>query len=237
MKKIYTLIFWSLIFSFQFSSLYSQTLTSDEIVNKYINAIGGADELKKIKQFCFTGKAVLMGHVEGSITFYEDSDAKCMFSLISGEGFNVKSYFDMNKGWTMQNDVKEEATPEQMEKLKITVEDGTLFYLGDFQSRGIKTELLGEEKIDKNDCYKIKFTRNGKEKNVQYIDKKTFLAVRIESVSSKGNPIVLNYSDYKEVPGTNYKLPYSFERGPMKGTIDKYELNVPLSAKLIVGEQ
>ena len=177
MKKIYTLIFWSLIFSFQFSSLYSQTLTSDEIVNKYINAIGGADELKKIKQFCFTGKAVLMGHVEGSITFYEDSDAKCMFSLISGEGFNVKSYFDMNKGWTMQNDVKEEATSGQMEKLKITVEDGTLFYLGDFQSRGIKTELLGEEKIDNNDCYKIKFTRNGKEKNVQYIDKKTFLVL------------------------------------------------------------
>jgi len=235
MKKIYTLFVF--IFVLSFSTSFSQTLTSDEIVNKYINAIGGVDELKKIKQFCFTGKALIMGHVNGDITFYEDSEAKCMFSVITGEGFTVKSYFDMNSGWNSQNGMREDVTPEQMEKLKITVEDGTIFYFADMKSRDIKTELLGEEKIDSVDCYKIKFTRGGKDKNVQYFDKKTFLVQRLEFVSSKGNTIVINYSDYKEVPGTKLKFPYAFERSPLKGTIDKYELNVPLSPKLIVGDK
>lgn len=235
MKKIYTFLL-ILVLSQIITPSYSQTLTSDEIVNKYIKSIGGADELKKINQFCFTGKAVIMGHVEGSITFYEDAEAKCMFSVISGEGFNVKSYFDMNKGWNMQNDVREDVTQEQMEKLKITVEDGTFFYLADMQKYGIKTELLGEEKIDSVDCYKVKFTKNGKDKNIQYFDKKTFYALRLEFISSKGNLVVINYTDYKEVPGTKYKFPFAFERGPMKGTIEKYEFNVPLSPKLIVGE-
>lgn len=229
MKKIYVLLFLLLV-----SRAYSQTLTSDEIVQKYITAIGGTEELKKMKQLTMTGKALIMGHMTADILVYEDAEEKYQFAHIWGESMDVKSYFDMKSGWVMQNGVKEESTPEQLVKLKIMVEDGTYFYLTDIEKRGIKTELLGEEKIDEVDCYKIKFTRNGEEKNVQYFAKDTYYLVRAEGNSSKGNLITLNYSDYKEVPGTKLKLPYISERGPMKATVDKYEINVPLNPMLLI---
>ncbi len=217
------------------SAAYSQTLTSDEIVNKYINAIGGASELKKINQVSLTGKALIMGHVTADINYYQDAVQKCMFSIVSGEGISAQNYYDMTSGWISQNGAKEEVTLEQMNTLKITVEDGTYFYLADMEGKGIKTELLGEEKIDGRDCYKIKFTHKGTDKNVQYIDKESFYAVRVESISSKGNLIIVNNSDYREVPGTKLILPYSIERGPLKGAVDKYEINVPLDPKIILG--
>ncbi len=217
------------------SAAYSQTLTSDEIVHKYINAIGGISELKKINQISLTGKAVIMGHVTADINYYEDAVQKCMFSIVGGEGISAKNYYDMTGGWVSQNGAKEDVAPEQMNTLKITVEDGTYFYLADMEGKGIKTELLGEEKIDGRDCYKIKFTHKGTDKNVQYIDKESFYAVRVESISSKGNLIIVNNSDYREVPGTKLILPYSIERGPLKGTVDKYEINVPLDPKIILG--
>lgn len=229
MKKIYTILLLLI-----FSSSFSQTLTSDEIVQKYISAIGGIDELKKVKQITLTGKAVIMGHMTANMLAYEDADEKYQYAHISGESFDVKSYFDMKSGWVMQNGVKEESTAEQLPKLKNMVEDGTYFYLTDMKSRGIKTELLGEEKVEGIECYKIKFTRNGDDKNIQYFAKDTFYLVKIEANTSKGNPIVLTYSDYREVPGTKLKLPYVTERGPMKGTVDKYEINVKLNPMLLI---
>lgn len=219
------------------SGAYSQTLTSDEIVNKYINSIGGISELKKINQISLSGKAVIMGHVTADILYYEDAVQKCMFSLVSGEGISAKNYYDMKSGWVAQNGAKEEVTPEQMEILKITVEDGTYFYLSDMEGKGIKTELLGEENINGKDCYKIKFTRKGLDKNIQYIDKSSYFVLRVESISSKGNLIVVNNSDYMEVPGTKLILPYVIERGPLKGTVDKYEINAALEPQIILGSK
>ncbi|MBS1493988.1 MAG: hypothetical protein JST55_10775 [Bacteroidetes bacterium] len=232
MKKIYTLLCL-----FLFSSAFSQTLTSDEIVQKYISAIGGTSELKKINQLSITGKAVIMGHVTADVIFYEDAVQKCMFSLVTGEGFSAANYYDMTAGWVSQNGAKEDITPEQMNTIKITVEDGTYFYLADMEGKGIKTEVLGEEKIDGKDCYKVKFTHKGTDKNTQYIDKNTFYPIRVESISSKGNLIIVNNTDFKEVPGTKLILPYGIERGPLKCTIDKYEINMPVEPKIVLGNK
>ena len=214
------------------SAAYSQTLTSDEIVNKYINAIGGISELKKINQISLTGKAVIMGHVTADINYYEDAVQKCMFSIVGGEGISAKNYYDMTGGWVSQNGAKEDVAPEQMNTLKITVEDGTYFYLGDMESRGIKTELLGEERINGKDTYKIKFTRNGKDKNIQYFDKDTYYLIMVETPGI--NSVQILYDKYKTVPGTNLKLPYYNEKGGIMGTIEMYEINVPLNPMLLI---
>ncbi len=229
MKKIYIIISFLIL---SVSASFAQTLTSDEIVQKYITAIGGVDELKKMKQITLTGKATVMGQVAEMLA-YEDAEEKYQYAHVSGEGFDVISYFDMKSGWMKQNGVKEDATAEQLEKLKTTIEDGTYFYLTDMEKRGIKTELIGEENIDGIDCYKVKFTR-GDTKNFKYFAKDTFYLMKAEVMTSKGNQIILNYSDYREVPNTKLKLPYVTERGPIKGTVDKYEINVPLNPMLLI---
>ncbi len=229
MKKIY-LLFCLLVFSANVS--FAQSLTSDEIVQKYIDAIGGIDELKKMKQITLIGKADVMGQ-NSDLLAYEDSEEKYQFARVNGEGFDIKTYFDMKGGWIMQNGIKQEVTGEQHEKLKTTIADGTYFYLTDMESRGIKTELLGEENIEGTDTYKIKFTR-GDTKSIKYFSKETFYLIRVQSQSTNGTEIILNYSDYRQVPETKLIMPYITDKGPIKGTVEKYEINVPLNPMLLL---
>ncbi|MBS1515798.1 MAG: hypothetical protein JSS63_12245 [Bacteroidetes bacterium] len=225
MKKLYSLIFLLFV-----SNLFPQTLTSDEIVQKYISAIGGIDEIKKINQLTLTGKAE-SGGVIYDLLAYEDAVEKCQFAKVTGPGYSVKTYFDAKEGWTKQNGTKSGFSKETLESLLPNLEDGTYFYLADMNSRGIKTELLGEEKINGKDAYKIKFTRNGSEKNIQYFDKNTFYLLMIETPGI--NAMKIYYDNYKEVLGTKLVLPFYNEKGGINGVIEKYEINVPLNTALI----
>jgi hypothetical protein len=226
MKKLYILIL--LIFT---SNLFGQTLTSDEIVQKYISAIGGLDEIKKIKQITIYGSAI-SGLNTYDLLAYEDAVEKYQFAHISGIDYDVKTYYDTKTGWTLQNGVKSSLSKETLESLLPNIEDGTYFYLGDMESRGIKTELLGEERINGIDSYKIKFTRNGKDKNIQYFSKDSFYLIAVETPGI--NSIQILYDKYKTVPGTNLKLPYYNEKRGIMGTIEMYEINVPLNPMLLI---
>ncbi|MBS1493987.1 MAG: hypothetical protein JST55_10770 [Bacteroidetes bacterium] len=226
MKKIYIFIFLVLT-----SNLFSQTLTSDEIVQKYISAIGGIDEVKKIKQLTLYGKAI-SGLNTYDLLAYEDAVEKYQFAHVSGIDYDIKTYFDTKSGWTVQNGVKSSLSMATVESLLPAIEDGTYFYLSDMESRGIKTELLGEEKINGTDTYKIKFTRNGQEKNIQYFSKDSFYLVMVETPGM--NSVKIFYDKYKTVPGTNLKLPYYNEKGGILGTVDKYEINVPLDPMVLI---
>ena len=226
MKKIYIAILLVLT-----SNLFSQTLTSDEIVQKYIAAIGGIEEIKKIKQITIYGTAI-SGLNTYDLLAYEDAIEKYQFAHVSGIDYDVRTYFDTKTGWTLQNGVKSSLSKETLESLLPNIEDGTYFYLGDMESRGIKTELLGEERVNGKDTYKIKFTRNGKDKNIQYFDKDTYYLIMVETPGI--NSVQILYDKYKTVPGTNLKLPYYNEKGGIMGTIEMYEINVPLNPMLLI---
>ncbi len=226
MKKIYIAILLVLT-----SNLFSQTLTSDEIVQKYIAAIGGLDEIKKIKQITIYGTAI-SGINTYDLLAYEDAVEKYQFAHVSGIDYDVRTYFDTKTGWTLQNGVKSSLSKETLESLLPNIEDGTYFYLGDMENRAIKTELLGEERVNGKDTYKIKFTRNGKDKNIQYFDKDTYYLIMVETPGI--NSVQILYDKYKTVPGTNLKLPYYNEKGGIKGTIEMYEINVPLNPMLLI---
>jgi len=226
MKKIYIVILLVLT-----SNLFSQTLTSDEIVQKYISAIGGIDEIKKIKQITIYGTAI-SGLNTYDLLAYEDAVEKYQFAHVSGIDYDVRTYFDTKTGWTLQNGVKSSLSKETVESLLPNIEDGTYFYLGDMESRGIKTELLGEERVNGKDTYKIKFTRNGKDKNIQYFDKDTYYLIMVETPGI--NSVQILYDKYKTVLGTNLKLPYYNEKGGIMGTIEMYEINVPLNPMLLI---
>lgn len=226
MKKIYIVIL--LVFT---SNLFSQTLTSDEIIQKYISAIGGIDEIKKIKQITIYGTAI-SGLNTYDLLAYEDAVEKYQFAHVSGIDYDVRTYFDTKTGWTLQNGVKSDISGATLQQLIPNIEDGTYFYLGDMESRGIKTELLGEERVNGRDTYKIKFIRNGKDKNIQYFDKDSYYLIVVETPGI--NSIQILYDKYKTVPGTNLKLPYYNEKGGIMGSIDKYEINVPLNPMLLI---
>jgi outer membrane lipoprotein-sorting protein len=228
MKKIY-ILFCLLVFSASLS--FAQTLTSDEIVQKYIAAIGGIDELKKMNQLTLTGLANSGGNAY-DLFAYEDFAGKFQYAHVSGPGYDVKTYYDTKQGWTIQNGSKSSLSSETLEQFQPMIEDGTYFYLADMEGRGIKTELMGEAKVNDKDTYKVKFTRNGKDKNIQYFDKETFYLLKMETPSVYG--IEIYYSNYKEVPGTKLVFPYYNEKGGIKAIVYKYEINMPIDSNALI---
>jgi hypothetical protein len=104
----------------------------------------------------------------------------------------------------------------------------------DYKSKGHQVELLGKEKIEGTDAYKLKVSLKNGDVQTVYIDVDSFLEIKEETKRTvRGSEQVVESSigDYKEVNGI--MLPFATESGvkgsteKQKLTITKVEFNVP----------
>jgi hypothetical protein len=122
-----------------------------------------------------------------------------------------------------------------------------------YAAKGHKAELAGTSKVNKVDCYKIKFTFKGGQQVVYYISTKDYLIVQSEApakfaVAQAGIGPVLNamgansrdnmktvttYSDYKEFNGVKFPGKEKLEFGAMDITLEYTDakINQPIDAK------
>jgi hypothetical protein len=107
--------------------------------------------------------------------------------------------------------------------------------LVDWKAKGHKVELVGKEKLEGTDVYKLKVTM--KDGNVHYLflDADSYLDIKGEAKRTvRGTEVETEQTigDYKEVGG--HMVPHSFESGAkgrpekQKMTIEKVELDVPI---------
>jgi hypothetical protein len=104
----------------------------------------------------------------------------------------------------------------------------------DYKSKGNQVELLGKEKIEGTDAYKLKVSLKNGDVQTIYLDADSFLEIKEETKRTvRGSEQVMESSigDYKEVGGIIF--PFAIESGAkgspekQKLTITKIELNVP----------
>jgi outer membrane lipoprotein-sorting protein len=106
--------------------------------------------------------------------------------------------------------------------------------LVDYKNKGNQVELLGKEKLEGTDAYKLKATLKNGDVQTIYIDADSFLEIKEETKRTvRGSEQIVEESigDYKEVNGIIF--PFATESGvkgsqqKQKLTITKIELNVP----------
>ena len=107
--------------------------------------------------------------------------------------------------------------------------------LVDYKSKGNKVELLGKDKLEGSDVYKLKATLKNGDVVTIYLDADSYLEVKEEvkrNVRGTDQEVESLLGDYKEVNGLMF--PFSMENG-IKGsqqkeklTISKIELNIPV---------
>lgn len=233
MKKL------SILFLFALTAIATQAQTADEIVGKYLKAIGGADNWKKIEAQRMTGFVV----VQGMNIPYTMAQAKPNKSYSAGEfqGQKFIEAFDGTVAWG-QNPFAGMANPtkkneeETKEVAKEQFEDDLI----DYATKGHTVELdPKQEEMDGTKCYKLTLKRKQGDEKIYFMDAENAVPVAVRSYAQsgpmKGQSVDMFMSDYKEVDGL--MMAHTMEQKVNGQTVvtikmDKIELNPTLDKTL-----
>jgi hypothetical protein len=123
--------------------------------------------------------------------------------------------FDGANGWKLRpflnRRVVEPYTTDEIKAAAVQAElDG---YLVDYAAKGTKIQLVGMEKVEDRDMYKLKLTMKNGQAIHDWIDAQTFLEAKIEGqpriLDGRYHPVEVYYRDYRPVSGL--QIPYVLE--------------------------
>lgn len=215
----------------------AQAQTADDVVNKYIEAMGGKEKLLSLKSVKMTGSLSVQGMEVGvTITILDDKGSRTDISVPGmGEGYQI---FTPEKGWGFMP-FQGQAAPEEMPEDRVKSSQAQLDLqsgLLDYKAKGHSVELLGKETVDGAECYKLKFTQKSGKVVTYYIDAKNYY--RIKSVSTANingeeTEMETTYSDFKKTPeGYVFAYSQSTPNGPI--SFSSIEVNKPVDESIFV---
>jgi len=219
---------------------YLSAQTVDEIIAKNIEARGGADKLKSVQSMKATATMSMGPGMEapGILVVKRPALARLEFTV---QGLTAVQAYDGKNAWQImpfmgKKDPELMSADEAKETEEMADIDGPLV---DYKGKGHQIELLGKEKIEGTDAFKLKVTLKNGDVQTIYIDSESFLEIKEETKRTvRGSEQVFESAigDYKEVNGIMF--PFAEETSAKgsdqkeKLTITKIELNVPADDSL-----
>ncbi len=215
----------------------SQSATAqsvDDIVTKYMDALGGKEKLMSLKTVKMEGSMNVQG-ADLTITSVKSHMAGFRMDI---EVMGTSNYQIVNttKGTSFWP-IRGMASPEDMgaDQFKSFYNQLDLHGpLVNYKEKGITVELSGTEKTGGSDAYKLKITyKNGVTANY-FIDTKTNRLVKTSgkmSVNGQETEVETSFSDFKQ-NADGYWFPYTMNT--MQGTVnyDKITTNMAVDEGL-----
>lgn len=210
--------------------------SADELIAKYVEAIGGQAALRSIKSIRLHGKTMMMGGIEAPITLELVRPNKIR-TEIDFPGMKLVTAFDGATGWVI-SPFGGKTEPEKMSETQLTTVldqadfDGPLV---DYKKKGHAVEFLGEDEVEGTPTYKLKLTKKSGTVEYYHLDMEHYILVaRMAKQEFQGGEIetVEHFGDYKLVGGRLFAHAVESKRGAMGGgalTFQKIEVNPTLS--------
>lgn len=183
-------------------------VSADEIISNYLKAIGGIDELKKIKSVYSSGTIEVQGmklNVEEKLM----SPNLSMLALSMNGREVVKNVFNGEKGYLAQMGQQLDYSEDQMnEKLDTKGIFNQMYY----NEPGFKAEVDGTEMVNDKKAYKLTITTpTGREIKEWYDVNTGYILKSVSTSEANGQNVeqTFEFSDYKKVD--NIFLPYSID--------------------------
>ena len=223
-----------LVAAFMSSSFTGTTQTADEIIDKYITAIGGKENWKKINSLKMEGNIQVQG-LEIPFTM----------QAVNGKGLRTDGEFQGNffidiitptKGWS-QNPMAGKATLQPLSDDELKDRVDALDLQGafvDYKEKGSVVEFLGKDEEDGNDYFKVKLTTKNKNETTYFFDTKTYLVYKQESISKQQGQemkMVVKTLDYQTIDG-GVKMPFKTDQGQMILAAKKFIVNGAIDDKI-----
>lgn len=174
--------------------------TVDDVVNKYVDAIGGIDKVTSVKTVVKKGQFLLIDM--GMSASLESTNAGANYKqtiAVEGMGEITQGITD---GTVWQLHFMEGDSVLEGSKAEDVARQADVNTWGNWKNYFASAEVAGEEEGDTKVVFKSK--EDGGQDTVAYFDNETGLLDKIESAGPDGSPAVMSFSEYKDVNGVKF---------------------------------
>ena len=177
----------------------TEAISAYSLIEDYLKAIGGKEEVKKLNSVKMTVAMDMMGTQLTGVNIKMAPNKEYM-ELKMGEMTVLQKSFDGTKGYQGQmgqkKDFDEKEIKEAMDNKGIIPQ---LYYIG----ADYKTSYLGTGKVGDEDAYKLKVTKPSGKVDIEYYSMKNGLLLRKEttapSPTGEEMSVSVDFSNYKKV--------------------------------------
>ena len=209
-----------------FNKAIPEGLTASQVMNNYIDAVGGRDLLESVNTLVFKAEVTIPGApFRPQMTIKQMAPNKSSTKMevnMNGQKMTLmKSSFDGETGYIEQQGQRKAMDEKEIDKAKAVkgiFEE--LYYSED------EIELMSINSIDFKDAYKVKITE-GEKVSYRYYGVDSGLLLSVEEQDDNNNIVSTNYGDYRDIDGI--KFPFSTEIPSQK-----LELNV---TEILINEE
>jgi outer membrane lipoprotein-sorting protein len=207
----------------------------DQVMAKYYEAVGGLSKLRAVSAMRVTGRMTLGQGMEAS--FVRITKRPNLIRVdFTMQGMTGTQAYDGQTGWMFMPFMGQTAPEVMPADLAQSLAEEADFDgpLVDYQARGIRVELMGQEQVEGTATFKLKVTMPSGEVTYYYLDAAQYLPIRTEAkrtVQGQEFTVTTTIGDYKSEGGL--LLPHSVQvtgQGPgvQAFVIEKVELDPPL---------
>jgi outer membrane lipoprotein-sorting protein len=168
MKKLFLLVS-TLVFTLSFVSVQAQT--ADEIINKYIETIGGKEKLATLNGVKMEMVANYQGmEIPVEVTSTKDGKMLVKINLMGKEMTQVA--FDGTTGWSTNGMTMkaEKMDSETLDNMKKTAGKDFPDPFLNYKDKGYSAEYVGKETKEGTECHKVKLTKLPQTINGEKVD-------------------------------------------------------------------
>lgn len=215
-----------------------EDITVDEIIEAYLENIGGKDNWKALTSMRMEGKMAQMGMEFPGVVMQVPPNKQRIEVNIQGQQM-IQAYDGETAWWInpFMGGTDAQPMPAEMasEFTKEKFEDDFI----DYAEKGHKVELLGEVEVDGVMTYEVKLTQKDGTEEFHYFDPEYMVPIMQKSIISegqmKGQAVEVYMSDYEEHNGLMIPMYIESKLGgatQFSMTITKVELNPELDETL-----
>jgi tetratricopeptide (TPR) repeat protein len=199
----------------------------DDVLNKYVQAIGGAAAVNAVTSRVVRGTVDIVGVSRGG-TFetYTVAPGKSLSILQPGPTETMKVGYNGRTGW-MQ-------TPAGVRLLKgaeldAARSDADFYSIINLKSSYAKLTLAGKSKIGYREVYVIDLQPVSGAADRLFIDAESYLPVRMNTARGE-----IYFDDWREADGLKmpHVITHSYQKRTMTLTVKEIKTNVPVDAKI-----
>lgn len=203
--------------------------TADQLIDKYIQALGGSEAVNKVTSRVMKGTIDFGGHSLPIEVYAKEPEKRISFTHMP-DGDSVTAY-NGQEGWL--GNPGRPARDMHGSDIDAAAMDADLHLATHLKKMFDQTQVRGKEQVGDRPAYVVSGRREGKTPTQLYFDADSGLLLRLVRYGDTAlgwMPTQIDYSDYRELNGV--KVPYSWTLARPNGrfTIQVTEMkqNVPV---------